>query len=114
MYRKPSVRIIVTGNELVDPSGDLEPGKIPNSNRYTLKALVESAGGVPDVLHCGDDLEGVKDEIRRAADEYDAVITTGGTAISKGDVVVDAVKDLGRCSFMELRCALENPWHSGW
>lgn len=99
VYRKPSVRVIVTGNELVDPSDDLEPGKIPNSNRYTLKALVESAGGVPDVIHCGDDLERVKAEIRMAAEEYDAVITTGGTAISKGDVVVDAVKDLGEVLF---------------
>lgn len=99
VFRRPSVKVIVTGNELVDPSDDLEPGKIPNSNLYTLNALVESAGGSADPVHLPDDMDTVGEEIESSASEYDVIITTGGTAISRGDVVVDAVDGLGEVLF---------------
>ena len=99
VFRKPSVRVIVTGNELVDPSDDLGPGKIPNSNLYTLNALVESAGGSADPLHFPDDMDVVGNEIESSASKYDVIVTTGGTAISHGDVVVDAVDAMGEVLF---------------
>lgn len=99
VYKKPSVKVIITGNELMEPSADLEPGKIPNSNLYTLKALVESAGGDAEVSHAPDDMDIIVDEIRGAVKEHDMVITTGGTAVSRGDVVVDAVDSLGDVLF---------------
>lgn len=99
VYKRPSVKVIITGNELMEPSADLEPGKIPNSNLYTLKALVESAGGDAEVIHAPDDMDIIVDEIRGAVKEHDMVITTGGTAVSRGDVVVDAVDSLGDVLF---------------
>ncbi|MDI9618661.1 gephyrin-like molybdotransferase Glp [Methanothermobacter sp.] len=99
VYKRPSVKVIITGNELMEPSADLEPGKIPNSNLYTLKALVESAGGEAEVIHAPDDMDIIVDEIRGAVKEHDMIITTGGTAVSRGDVVVDAVDSLGDVLF---------------
>ncbi|MCK9151089.1 gephyrin-like molybdotransferase Glp [Methanobacterium alcaliphilum] len=95
VYQEPIVAVIITGNELVDPTPILEDAKIINSNQYALKAMVESTNARVDVFHCRDDLELMENTLLRVIDDYDVVITTGGTAISKGDVVVDAVNNLG-------------------
>ena len=96
VYKKPRVKLIVTGSELVDPSPDVDTrSKIINSNQYTISAMIKSSGASVDLIHLSDDYETVRDEIDKASKEYDLVITTGGTAISKGDVVVDAVNEIG-------------------
>lgn len=99
VYRQPRVKLIITGNELVEPSPELDAAKIINSNQFTIAALIKSAGAIVDIDHGYDDYDEVKDAIDKASRDYDCVITTGGTAISKGDVVVDAVEDLGEVLF---------------
>ncbi|MDI6643862.1 MAG: molybdopterin molybdotransferase MoeA [Methanobacteriaceae archaeon] len=96
VFKKPVVTVITTGNELVKPTYDLQMAQIINSNHYTLKSLVESTLATPKMVHCGDDQKLISNKIKKAINTSDAVITTGGTAISKGDVVVDAVNDLGQ------------------
>lgn len=99
VYKKPCVKLLITGNELVEPSSELDKAKIINSNQYTIAALIRSAGAIVDVSHAKDSFEEVKLAIEKATDDYDLIITTGGTAISKGDVVVDVVEDLGEVLF---------------
>ena len=48
--RRPRVAILSTGDELLRPGQPLEPGKIYDSNAFSLAAQVESWGGVPRVL----------------------------------------------------------------
>src|SRR6185295_15903195 len=48
--RRPRVAVLATGDELVDLDQALSPGKIVNSNAYTLAAAVREAGGVPNVF----------------------------------------------------------------
>ncbi len=99
VFKKPRVGIIITGNELVEPTATLEPGKIPNSNKYALKGVVEESLAVPDIKHCGDDFDTMVNELQDHIEKCDVVITTGGTAISKGDVVVSATSKLGEVLF---------------
>ena len=99
VYKKPRVKLLITGNELVEPSPELDEAKIINSNQFTIAALIRSAGAIVDVDHGADDFEAVKEAIDKASKEYDVVITTGGTAISKGDVVIEAVEELGEVLF---------------
>ncbi len=99
VFKKPDVGVVITGNELVEPTIELEPGKIPNSNRFALKGIVEDSLAVPHVKHCGDDFNSMINELQKYTEKYDVVITTGGTAISKGDVVVDATSMLGEVLF---------------
>ena len=100
VYKKPQIKLIITGNELVEPTKDeIDKAKIINSNKYTLKAMIEDSGAEVTIGHAGDSFEEVRDEISKASKEYDVVMTTGGTAISKGDVVLDAVNDLGDILF---------------
>ncbi|MEN6329160.1 MAG: gephyrin-like molybdotransferase Glp [Methanobacteriaceae archaeon] len=95
VYEKPTVGVMVTGSELVMPKSKLDGAEIINSNHFTLKSLVESTLAVPDMSHCVDDHELVRKEFLRLLETNDCLITTGGTAISKGDVVVDVADELG-------------------
>lgn len=99
VYKKPRVKLIITGNELVEPTDTLDKAKIINSNKYTISAMIESAGASVEIEHGLDNYSEVKEAIDKASKEFDVVITTGGTAISKGDVVVDAVDALGEVLF---------------
>lgn len=98
VYKKPEVAIITTGNELVEPSEHLEPGKIVNANKFALKALIEDSLAIPHLMYCSDNFDEMVKKLQICAHKYDAIITTGGTAMSKGDIVVDAVKELGEVS----------------
>ena len=100
VYKKPRVKIIITGNELVEPTKEeIDKAKIINSNQFTIKAMVEDSGAVCEVGCAGDTFDEVKQAILEACKEYDVIMTTGGTAISKGDVVLDVVDDIGEVLF---------------
>lgn len=100
VFKKPRVKVIITGNELVEPTKEeIDKAKIINSNQYTVSAMVEDSGAICDITHAGDTFDEVKEAILEASNDYDVIITTGGTAISKGDVVLDVVDDLGEILF---------------
>ena len=100
VFKKPKVKIIITGNELIEPTKEeIDKAKIINSNQFTIKAMVEDSGAIADLGHAGDTFEEVREAVLEASKEYDVIITTGGTAISKGDVVLDVVEDLGSVLF---------------
>ena len=100
VFKKPRVKIIITGNELVEPTKEeIDKAKIINSNQFTIKAMVEDSGAIADIARAGDTFDEVKQAISDASEDYDVIMTTGGTAISKGDVVLDVVDDLGEILF---------------
>lgn len=95
VYKKPKVAVIITGSELVMPKRQLNGAEVINSNHYTIKALVESSLAIPEMFHCVDDAKMLEELFINTLKDYDTIITTGGTAISKGDVVVDVASKLG-------------------
>ncbi|WP_406536551.1 gephyrin-like molybdotransferase Glp [Methanobrevibacter sp.] len=100
VFKKPRVRVIITGNELVEPTKEeIDKAKIINSNQFTIKAMIEDSGAVADIVHAGDTFDEVKEAILEASNDFDVIMTTGGTAISKGDVVLDVVDDIGEILF---------------
>lgn len=95
VYQKPRVAVLITGSELVMPRSSLNDAEVINSNYYAVKSLVESSLAIPVLNHVEDDEEKVKKTFKGLLKDYNALITTGGTAISKGDVVVDVADELG-------------------
>lgn len=95
VFKKPRIGVITTGNELIMPKSQIEGAQVINSNYYTLKSLLESTLATPNVTHCIDNARKVEEQIKKFLKSCDAIITTGGTAISKGDVVVDVVDKIG-------------------
>lgn len=96
VYPKPRVAILTSGSELAEIGEPLLPGKIYNSNRYLLQALVSRAGAVPDyrgkMLDEPDDLASA---IVSAAESADFVLTTGGVSVGEHDLTPAAVAAIG-------------------
>src|SRR5215217_6349528 len=72
VLRRPRVAVFFTGDELAMPGEPLAPGAIYNSNRFTLRGLLENFGcEISDYGIVPDSLEATRDTLRRAASEHD-------------------------------------------
>lgn len=86
VFRKPTFGVIATGSELLEPGESLHPGKIRNSNAYMIMAQIERAGA--SVKYYGkfsDDLDVCIDVVKKALQEVDLLITTGGVSVGDYD-----------------------------
>lgn len=94
--RRPTVLVLSTGSELVEPGAELMPGQIYESNGPMLAAAVEEAGGVAELLRfVPDDVEEFLDSLRARASAVDLVLTSGGVSAGAYEVVKDAFRDRG-------------------
>lgn len=92
VFAKPRVAIFSTGSELLEAGRALEPGKIYNSNLYSLSALVREAGGAVSPGNAVlDDKKAIADAISQALTDNDMVITTGGVSVGDKDYVKEAM-----------------------
>ena len=97
VYRKVRLGLFFTGDELVMPGEPLAPGRIYNSNRFTLRGLAEAFGcELRDYGIVPDSLEATRQVLRRAAGECDVVVTSGGVSVGDADFVKPAVEAEGR------------------
>ena len=95
VFRKPSVAIIATGDELVEPGQPAEPHQIRNSNAYSVAAQIRRAGGVPAILPVArDDLKATRELIEEGL-AYDLLLLSGGVSAGKYDLVELALAELG-------------------
>lgn len=93
---KPSICIISTGDELVEPGKELLPGQIWDINSYTLAASVLEDGGEP-VLGgiVRDQPHLLKEKIKEAVDTCDAVLVSGGSSAGFRDYTARIIDELG-------------------
>jgi len=97
VYRKVRLGLFFTGDELVMPGEPLAPGRIYNSNRFTLRGLAETFGcELRDYGIVPDSLEATREVLRRAALECDLIVTSGGVSVGDADFVKPAVEAEGR------------------
>jgi molybdopterin molybdotransferase len=94
VYRRPTVALIITGNELVDVGTPVTGCQIVDSNSWTLAGLSRRLGAIPvrkGII--GDDYHRIKDTIQRATE--DVVIITGGTSVGAEDYAPLIVQEIG-------------------
>jgi len=97
VYRKVRLGLFFTGDELVMPGEPLPPGRIYNSNRFTLRGLAEVFGcELKDYGIVPDTLEATREVLRRAAGECDLIVTSGGVSVGEADFVKPAVEAEGK------------------
>lgn len=95
VIRKPKVSLLVTGNELIEADDERAPGKVRNSNRYTLSGLLAQTGAEFEYLgKSGDSRKDITAMLEKTADS-DIVITSGGVSVGKYDFVGEALTELG-------------------
>ena len=103
VIRRPLVAVLATGNELTPLDEELAPGRIYNSNTYSVAALVKRCGGIPLVLDIARDTsDSLVSRIREAAGA-DMLITSGGVSMGDYDVVKEVLAEEGEISFWTVR-----------
>ncbi len=95
VYKKPSIGIIVTGNELVKPGNPLDYGKVYESNGLMLQtALKDSFFEEVAIYEVNDDFEKTKDRLKKALENNDVILVSGGISVGDYDFVAQALKEL--------------------
>lgn len=115
VFKRPRVAVLTTGNELVMPGQPLPPGAIYNSNRHTLRGLVQACGAVPqDMGIVPDKLDETRAALRRAAACSDLVISSGGVSVGEEDHLRNALLAEGGLDFWALAIKPGKPFVFGW
>jgi molybdopterin molybdotransferase len=107
---RPRVAVISTGDELVEVAETPAPGKIRNSNSYSIAAQVIEAGGIP--VRFGivpDDEDATIEAFTRAAAETDFIVTSGGVSVGDYDFVKPVLEELGEMEFCRVAMRPGNP-----
>lgn len=103
-YRKPVVGVLSTGSELVEAfQKTLTPGKIRDSNRPMLLALLRKWGvQTHDLGVCSDQKHMLKDTMLNALENVDVLITSGGVSMGEYDLIKPLLEELGTVHFGRL------------
>ncbi|MFO7773822.1 MAG: molybdopterin molybdotransferase MoeA [Dehalococcoidia bacterium] len=97
--RRPVVAILATGDELIAADQPLAPGKIHDSNTYTIAAEVSRYGGIPKILGIGrDSVQSLTEKIDTGLNA-DMLVTTGGVSKGDYDMVKDVLAERGEIGF---------------
>ena len=99
VYARPSVAILSTGNEIVDPGQPLGPGQIYDINRVTVSAVVSDNGGLPVPHRTAADTIA---DLSRAVDEclaQDVIVFSGGSSVGERDLILDVIAAKGEVLF---------------
>ena len=101
--RRPRVALFSTGDELAMPGEALKPGAIYNSNRFTLRALIQSLGcECTDFGIVPDQLAATREALRRAAQGHDVIVTSGGVSVGEEDHLRPAVQAEGALDLWQI------------
>ena len=104
VYRRARVALLSSGDELLPVDAPLRPGKIRDSNTYTLSALLE--GAEVEVLNLGiaaDQRESVEGLLEKAATEkVDLILSSAGVSVGAFDFIKDVVEAQGELTFWRV------------
>ncbi|MBI2965444.1 MAG: molybdopterin molybdotransferase MoeA [Chloroflexi bacterium] len=109
VVRRPRVAIVATGDELLEPGETFRPGRIYNSNSYSVAALVRKYGGVPVALGIARDTVESLNAVLDEAVRHDFVITSAGVSKGDYDVVKDVLAGRGQIALWSVRMRPAKP-----
>ncbi|WP_043531421.1 gephyrin-like molybdotransferase Glp [Litchfieldella xinjiangensis] len=110
-----AVALISTGDELLEPGERYVPGRVYNSNRVMLQALLEQQNC--EVLDLGiqpDDRESLHRALRIARDSADLVLCTGGVSVGEEDHMRPVIESMGHIDFHGLAIKPGKPFTFAW
>jgi len=93
--RRPSVRVLSTGDELLDPDEPLRDGGVRNANAYTVPALARLAGATVTGVQSVGDAEAETNAAVAATLDCDVAVLCGGVSVGAHDHVRPALGAAG-------------------
>lgn len=102
--RAPSVAVITTGDELLPAGAPWQHGLRYDSNGPLLQALLTDSGiSEIDRVHVRDNIEALRETLRRATSTHRWIIVTGGVSAGEADHLPRLCVELGKVMFWKLR-----------
>ena len=103
VHMRPRVALLSTGDEVADPGRPRRPGQIYDSNRFTLRGLIEQCGAdVVDVGIVPDIREELRARLLEASAMAQVVVTSGGVSVGLYDLVKDVLGEVGGIDFWQV------------
>ena len=99
VYARPSVAILSTGNEIVEPGQPLQPGQIYDINRFTLETIIGRHGATAVPLPVAADTIDDLSAALQSASRHDVVVFSGGSSVGERDLILDALRREGDVLF---------------
>ena len=96
VFRKPTVSIIGTGDEIVLPEKTLAPGQVRDINSYTLSGLIQDAGGTAQRKGIfKDEYLSIKGIMEKCLKDSHMILITGGSSVGSKDLTEKVINDGG-------------------
>ena len=95
--KRPRVGILATGDEVIDPHAEPQPGQVRDVNTYSIGGIVERAGGIAQpggIIR--DNFEALYEAARRALERSDALVLSAGSSVSVRDMTYDVIDQSGQ------------------
>ncbi|MFH1484942.1 MAG: gephyrin-like molybdotransferase Glp, partial [Chloroflexota bacterium] len=97
VFLRPRVSIVSTGDEIVPPEANPEPGQVRDVNTYTLAALSLKAGATPMPQRIvPDNYDELSQAARRGLSEAEILIITAGSSVGTRDMTAQVIASLGK------------------
>lgn len=95
-YAPLSVALMSTGDEVLQPGDEFLTGQVYDSNRFLLRALLDTVNAqITDFGILSDDEDEVRRTVLKAAENHDVILTTGGASRGEEDHIVNVIASEG-------------------
>ncbi|ACJ31598.1 Molybdenum cofactor biosynthesis protein:Molybdopterin-guanine dinucleotide biosynthesis protein [Shewanella piezotolerans WP3] len=103
VFKRPTVAVFSTGDEVCQPGEPLKPNCIFDSNRYTIKSMAKKLGcEVIDLGIIQDSEAALADALKNAAKQADIVISSGGVSVGDADYIKTVLEQVGQINFWRI------------
>ena len=105
VHKLPKIALISTGDEVIDIEEKLIPGKIFNSNKYSIISRIKELGySIDYTTHIKDIDSQIGECISRLSSDMDIIITTGGVSVGDKDLLNEVIDNIdGKRLFWKVK-----------
>jgi len=103
VYRRLKVALCSTGDEIIEPGAEADPGSVYDANRFMLMSLLAQLGvEVTDLGILKDNNLDLREAISQAANRHQVIICSGGASTGDADFIAQIIKELGDLCFWRI------------
>lgn len=105
VYKLPKIALISTGDEVIDIDNTLTPGKIFNSNKYSIISRIKELGyDIKYTTHVKDCKSNIEEYVNKFSNDMDLIITTGGVSVGEKDLLNESIDNInGKKLFWKVK-----------